>query len=75
MPDRVESIPGAWSKSLPWADMADGDPWRITAAEMKDNDTKLETVRVYAHEWAKANGGKFRTKTVEGDLYLQFTAK
>lgn len=74
MPTKVDRIPGAWSKSLPWAEMADGNAWCISEDEMRENGTKLETVRVYAHEYAKSVGGKFRTKTDDGDLYLQFTS-
>ena len=70
-PEKVETFPGAWTSTLDWEDMSDGGAYRITAAEMADADVKLASVRVAAHEYAKGNGFKFRTRAVDGDLYLQ----
>ncbi len=70
-PEKVETFPGAWTSTLDWEDIADGGAYRITKQEMADADVKLASVRVAAHEYAKGAGFKFRTRAVDGDLYLQ----
>jgi len=70
-PEKVETFPGAWTSTLDWDDMSDGEAYRITAQEMADADVKLASVRVAAHEYAKGAGFSFRTRAVDGDLYLQ----
>lgn len=70
-------MPGSWMSGLGWSEMADGEPWVISEEEMNNAGVKFESVRVYAHEYARnasSNGDapfKFKTKLVEGDLYLQ----
>ncbi len=56
---------------MDWDDMSDGGAYRITAGEMKEAGVKLESVRVAAHEFAKLAGFKFRTRAIDGDLYIQ----
>ena len=70
-PEKVETFPGSWTSTLDWDDMADGNAYRITADEMKEAGVKLESVRVAAHEFAKGAGFSFRTRAVDGDLYIQ----
>ena len=71
MPERVDAMPGRAIDTMPWTDMLDGEPWVITAEEMNELGVKLESVRAYAHSEAANNGKKFRTRQVDGNLYLQ----
>ena len=71
MPKKTDQFPGSWISTLDWDELANGDVWVITADEMEKAEVKLETVRVYAHNTASLGGFKFRTRNVDGDLYLQ----
>ena len=70
MPREVDTFPGSWTTTLPWADMANGQPWVITGEEMSEAGVKVESVRVAAHEYAKAYDWKFKTRVIDGSLYL-----
>lgn len=74
MPEEKSTFPGSWSSNLDWELMSNGSPWVITAQEMEEAGVKLETVRVAAHKYAANNGFKFRTRTVNGDLFVQYVS-
>jgi hypothetical protein len=71
MPEKVDRIPGSSLAQLDWVTLSDGTPWFFTTDEMKKLGTKPETLRAYAHTYAKAGGFKFRTKLTKDGLYLQ----
>lgn len=72
MPDKKDSFPGSKLAQLDWVDIASGDVWFFSEEELQELGAKPETLRAYAHGYAKANGIKFRTKLVKGEgLYIQ----
>lgn len=72
MPTKADKFPGSWLSQLDWSEVASGDVWLFTKEEMEENGAKAATVRVFAHEYARAEGIKFRTRYVKGEgLYIQ----
>lgn len=70
-PARQDSFPGSKLAQLDWVDIGDGETWFFTTAEIAELGTKPETLRAYAHNYAKAGGFKFRTKLTSEGLYIQ----
>jgi hypothetical protein len=72
MPEQVARFPGSKISSLDWDKIADGNTWFFSHEEIKEDlNAKPDSLRAYAHGWAKENGVKFRTKLNDEGLYLE----
>jgi len=71
MPEQVERIPGSSIAALDWTELSNGDAWFFPREEITKLGAKPETLRAYAHSYAKAGGFKFRTKLTKEGLYIQ----
>jgi hypothetical protein len=71
MPSKKDAFPGSKLSQLDWSGIANGEVWFFSNEELKELGTKPETLRAYAHNYAKAEGFKFRTKMTGEGLYIQ----
>lgn len=70
-PEQQDNFPGGKLAGLDWVEMGNGNVWFFTLEEIAELGTKPETLRAYAHNYAKAGGFKFRTKLTKDGLYIQ----